>query len=139
MLLVIILNFMGCLWKARNDYLFNRKKATPHQVNIAATSLSNDFCDLLNSSSHHQPQNSSCILTHTNQLLLQGQTLKSDLLITGPKVYTDAAFKCKKKIQVYCREQQPLELVSTFFAGGSEGSQRADSSFHLNYKYSSAG
>uniref|UniRef100_A0A8R7UVC7 Reverse transcriptase zinc-binding domain-containing protein n=1 Tax=Triticum urartu TaxID=4572 RepID=A0A8R7UVC7_TRIUA len=93
---VNILNFMWCLWKARNDYLFNRKKATPHQVNIAATSLSNDFCDLLNSSSHHQPQNSSCILTHTNQLPLQGQTLKSDLLITGPKVYTDASFKCKK-------------------------------------------
>ena len=41
----------------------------------------------------------------------------------------------QKEIQVYCREQQPLELVSTFFAAGSEGSQRADSNFHRHYKY----
>lgn len=31
-----------------------------------------------------------------DQLPLQGRTLRSDLLIVGPKIYSDAAFRCKK-------------------------------------------
>ena len=35
-----ILNFLWCLWKARNDYLFHRNKAPPHHVHLAAKALS---------------------------------------------------------------------------------------------------
>ena len=90
-----ILNFMWCLWKARNDYLFDRKKALPHHVNIVANSLSSESNDLLNISQQLQPQAPIRSSTPTNQIPLQGHTLKSDLLIIGSKVYSDAAFKCK--------------------------------------------
>nr|XP_020200447.1 uncharacterized protein LOC109786279 [Aegilops tauschii subsp. strangulata] len=62
------------LWFIRtdvNDHLFDRKKVFPYHVHIAATALSNDANDL-------------------------GRTIKSDLLVAGPKVYSDAAFQCKK-------------------------------------------
>ena len=91
-----ILNFMWGLWKARNDFLFDRKKALPHHVNIVANALSSESNDLLNNSLHLQPQTPIRSLISTNQIPLQGQTLKYDLLIIGPKIYSDAAFKCKK-------------------------------------------
>ena len=31
-----------------------------------------------------------------DQLPLQGRTLKSDLLVAGPKIYSDAIFRCNK-------------------------------------------
>ena len=91
-----ILNFMWCLWKARNDYLFDRKKALPHHVNIVANSLSSESNDLLNISQQLQPQTPIRSSTPTNQIPLHGHTFKFDLLIVGSKVYHDAAFKCKK-------------------------------------------
>ena len=36
-----IFNFMWCIWKARNDFLFERKFSFPYQIKIAATSLNN--------------------------------------------------------------------------------------------------
>lgn len=93
-----ILNFMWCLWKARNDHLFDRKKVFPFHVHIAATALSNFANDLVQHTHQLQHQNptSTCTSVPTNQMPLQGRTIKSDLLVAGPKVYSDAAFKCKK-------------------------------------------
>ena len=73
---------------------FDRKKALPHHVNIVVNSLSSESNDLLNISQQLQPQTP--IRSSTpNQIPLQGHTLKSDLLIIGSKVYSDAAFKGK--------------------------------------------
>ena len=89
-----ILNFLWCLWKARNDFLFDRKKALPYQVNIAAVALNLDSDDVLSSLSNKQQQ----IQHHlaNNQLPLQGTMLKYDLLIVGANFFSDAAFRTKK-------------------------------------------
>lgn len=92
----IILNFMWCLWKARNDYLFNRKRALPYHVNIAATALSNELNDSVYISRQLQSKDPVSASAPTNQLPMQGKTIKTDLLVTGPRVYSDAAFRCKK-------------------------------------------
>ena len=56
--------------------------------------MSSESNDLLNISQQLQPQ--APIRSSTpNQIPLQGHTLKSDLLIIGSKVYSDAAFKGK--------------------------------------------
>ena len=90
-----ILNFLWCLWKARNDFLFDRKKALPYQVNIAAIALNLDFDDVLSCLCNKQQQVQG---EHSigNQVPLQGTTLKSDLLIVGPKIFSDAAFRSNK-------------------------------------------
>ncbi|XP_044415512.1 uncharacterized protein [Triticum aestivum] len=89
-----ILNFLWCLWKAKNDFLFDRKKALPHHVHIVAKAFSYDLYDV----SNHMPslQEVPQVQLSPNQLPLQGKTLKSDLLVLGPKIYSDAAFRCKK-------------------------------------------
>nr|XP_045083744.1 uncharacterized protein LOC120962928 [Aegilops tauschii subsp. strangulata] len=89
-----ILNSLWCLWKARNDFLFDRKKALPHHVHIVAKALSYDLYDVSNhmSSLQEVPQ----VQVSPGQLPLQGKTLKSDLLLVGPKIYSNAAFRCKK-------------------------------------------
>ena len=89
-----ILNFLWCLWKARNDFLFDRKKALPHHVHIAAMALSSDSYNDLPHFSKMQvmPQ----VLSPPDHLPTQGRTLKSDLLITGTKIFSDAAFRSSK-------------------------------------------
>ena len=114
-----ILNFLWCLWKARNDHLFNRKRALPYQIHIAAKALDVE----LNDNMHVSLQNNVvCVVPTVNQLPVQGKTIKSDLLLTGPRVYSDAAFRCKKipgltqgmvatGIGVYlCLPQDPTEI-----------------------------
>lgn len=91
-----IFNFMWSIWKARNDCLFDRKNHLPHHINIATRALSNEQCDITNKSDQNQVQHQAYSSAPCNQLPKQGHTLKSDLLITGPKVFSDAAFKCKK-------------------------------------------
>ena len=89
-----VLNFLWCLWKARNDFLFDRKNHLPHQVNIAATTL--DFGHLHNL---HNPSSEQPLSTNhhsTDILPKQGKTLKSDLLIFGTKIFSDAAFRSSK-------------------------------------------
>ncbi|XBH90806.1 hypothetical protein VPH35_082361 [Triticum aestivum] len=89
-----VLNFLWCLWKARNDFLFDRKKALPHQVHIAALALASDCYDNLPCLPSKQDQAHNQL--PPNQLPMQGRTLKTDLLIVGPKIYSDAAYRTKK-------------------------------------------
>lgn len=89
-----ILNFLWCLWKARNDYLFDRNKAPPHHVHLATKALSSDaYIDLPHLS---QMQVTPQVQLPLDQLPMQGRTLRSDLLVSGPKIYSDAAFRSRK-------------------------------------------
>ena len=38
-----ILNFIRCIWKARNDFRFDRKKHLPYQVQIVAANMDYGF------------------------------------------------------------------------------------------------
>ena len=89
-----VLIFLWCLWKARNDFLFDRKKALPHQVHIAALALASDCYDNLPCLPSKQDQAHNQL--PPNQLIMKGRTLKTDLLIVGPKIYSDAAYRTKK-------------------------------------------
>jgi hypothetical protein len=108
-----ILNFMWCIWKSRNDNLFNRKAGAPYQVHQMAQAIKNNM-EMLNSPRapsqvQLQPrdtslQDLSCEMqlsdyahrTTVDILPDHGDTLKSDLLIPGTKIYSDATWKTKK-------------------------------------------
>src|SRR4051812_31758625 len=93
-----ILNLLWCLWKARNDNLFNRKCCKPHHLNAVVTALNNfSYLALPVPAPLVSSQASTA---QTNQLVaglpVQGITISSGLLISGPKVFADAAFHCAK-------------------------------------------
>jgi hypothetical protein len=89
-----ILTFMWCTWKSRGDCLFGRKKGEPHQININAQALLNNMKLF---PSDQAPMNK---LSKTNsrniQDYVQGQSIPTDLLITGPRIFSDAAWKKNK-------------------------------------------
>lgn len=89
-----ILNFLWCIWKARNDHLFDRKKHSPSHVYLASLALTVDTDILVTNSADLQdvskPQ------APLDRLPAQGTSLRTDLLVKGPKDFSDAAFKTKK-------------------------------------------
>ena len=89
-----IFNFMWCIWKARNDFLFERKFSFPYQIKIAATSLNNILQEEILPSTNIQSLQAS--QPDNSPLPKQGNTLKSDLLINGAKVFSDAAFRTSR-------------------------------------------
>jgi hypothetical protein len=107
-----ILTFMWCLWKSRNDNLFGRKPGAPHQIHQMATAMLNnlELSNTLQTNSMQDQQlngaqdppsserreHSEAIRQSSNNLPSQGNTLRSDLLITGTKIFSDAAWKTKK-------------------------------------------
>jgi hypothetical protein len=102
-----VLTFMWCLWKSRNDHLFNRQQLHPAQIQHMANALNHnlEMSDVLQVSklkkhvqitrSNMQEQGEDMQVTG-NQLPPQGHTLRTDLMIKGTKVFTDAAWKTKK-------------------------------------------
>lgn len=91
-----IFNFMWCIWKSRNDCLFARKCSLPHQVHIAAAALLDQNISLVNSSDPAQVNDQNHNQGTRNVMPFQGCTLRTDLLVTGAKIYSDACYKCSK-------------------------------------------
>jgi hypothetical protein len=99
-----IFTFLWCIWKARNDCLFNRKERQPTQILNMANAINHNL-EMINVV---QDALDKCFSTGTNNKkkrqqevqsldnIEQGQSLKTDLIITGSKIYTDAAWKTKK-------------------------------------------
>jgi ribonuclease HI len=90
-----ILTFMWCTWKSRNDALFDRKKGEPYQINLNAQALHNNlelYAPLDSKLQDNLPQEPDMMTADPEQ----GSTLRTDLLITGATIFSDASWKCKK-------------------------------------------
>jgi ribonuclease HI len=100
-----ILTFLWCVWKARNDCLFNKKDTHPlkiqhmanainqnmEMVNVVQDALEKNFS--INREFNHMERRKK---QDIEERLEQGDTLKSDLLIKGSKFFTDASWKTKE-------------------------------------------
>lgn len=139
-----ILTFMWCIWKSRNDSLFGRKPGAPYQIHhmVQAIQQNQEMTHMSNTSSvqiqhsHSLPRPLSSSLQVTEQAISpdaglpkHGETLNSDLIIHGSKIFTDAAWKTKKKVPgmgnttatgigVHC-ELQERDISATFFIQAS--------------------
>jgi hypothetical protein len=102
-----VLTFMWCLWKSRNDNLFNKKKGHPTQIHQMANAIKHnlEMVDVLQAKTEKKPvqEEEPSIQGQTggqlhaqHQIPPQGHTLKSDLLISGSKFFSDADWKMKK-------------------------------------------
>lgn len=103
-----ILTFMWCIWKSRNDNLFDRKPGSPHQVHHMAQAIRQnmEMLDMPQLALQQQLKPCNNITDVFSALQVdeqgapsvpeQGETLKFDLQITGPKIFSHVAWKIKK-------------------------------------------
>jgi hypothetical protein len=89
--LTSIATFMWCIWKARNDELFCRKKHKPHQMIIQAKALISNL-ETQPTITQHQEQATRATREKTDQPK-SGDSVSSDFYFAGPKLYVDAAWK----------------------------------------------
>jgi hypothetical protein len=99
-----IFTFLWCIWKARNDCLFNKKDKHPSHI-LYMTNAINQNMEMFNIVQDSIGKN---LVAGSNQKqnkkgnrqegkrLSQGQTIKSDVIIPGNKIYSDAAWKTNK-------------------------------------------
>jgi hypothetical protein len=106
-----ILTFTWCLWKARNDCLFNKKDIAPLQVHHMTNAIKQNL-ELLDplQVGVQEPQRR----TGTQQEMTgPGNTISSDLRIQGSKIFSDATWRkistsgtqenLKTGLGVYCQ------------------------------------
>jgi ribonuclease HI len=134
-----ILTFMWCIWKSRNDNLFGRKSGEPYQIHHMAQAI-NQNLEMIDALGVFAMQAQECskaphTLTSSMQVHDQqnppevrlpayGETLKSDQIIKGSKIYTDAAWKTRKVpgmanriatgIGIYCDLQEQNNNATIF-------------------------
>lgn len=90
-----IFTFMWCLWKARNEKLFQRKDNSPFQVFFAAQAITRSL-DLELGEVDEQGKSTTEDHKRSSQAegnLIQGSTIDSARLTTPVKIFTDAAWQ----------------------------------------------
>ena len=138
-----ILTFLWCIWKARNDCLFNRKESHPFQIRHRADAINrnlemlNILQDTSNGNEASAQGKKSMLSVNSNMragatdggqsqevIFRQGETIRTNLVIQGSKVYLDAAWKTKKVpgsqgriltgLGVYCQIQHDHVKATVF-------------------------
>jgi hypothetical protein len=89
--LTSIATFMWCIWKARNDELFCRKKHKPQQMAIQAKALINNL-ETQPAIVQRQEQ-ATCTPNEIANPPKFGDSVSTDFYFAGPKLYVDAAWK----------------------------------------------
>jgi hypothetical protein len=80
---------MWCLWKSRNDCLFNKKDSTPLQVHHMTNAIKQNL-ELLDTLQVHRLQSKADV---QEELTYQGNTIRTDMQIQGSKIFSDATWK----------------------------------------------
>jgi ribonuclease HI len=88
-----ILNFLWCIWKARNDVLFRNEKNEPHQIHFRAQALTKNIDPSPTLTPPMMQNKALCSNDLQTHNLQQGESLPTDLIISGPKIFSDAAWK----------------------------------------------
>jgi hypothetical protein len=85
-----ILTFMWCLWKARNDCLFNKKDNTPLQVHHMTNAIQQnlELLDVMQDSIQVARPRTGI----QDELAYPGSTISTDLQIKGSKIFSDATW-----------------------------------------------
>jgi hypothetical protein len=89
--LTSIATFLWCIWKARNDDLFCRKKSMPHQIAMQAKALINNL-----ETAPKSPPPKNQTLTPPSErstTARSGDSVSTYFYFAGPKLYLDAAWK----------------------------------------------
>jgi hypothetical protein len=117
------LTFMSCIWKSRNDWLFDRKKDAPHQIYINAQGLCNNP-ELYSSSDPVFRVQKQVQAFATNLVQPPGSTIKTDQTITVSKFFSDAAWKTTKspraqgsirtRLGIFCQFQEANDTTKVF-------------------------
>jgi hypothetical protein len=89
--LTSIATFMWCIWKARNDELFCRKKHKPQQMEVQSKALLSN----METQPAISPQQEQEARPKIGRSIApkSGDTVSSDFYFAGPKLYADAAWK----------------------------------------------
>uniref|UniRef100_A0ACD5ZE21 Uncharacterized protein n=1 Tax=Avena sativa TaxID=4498 RepID=A0ACD5ZE21_AVESA len=120
---------MWCLWKARNDCLFNRNQGSSSQVHHMANAIMKnlEMVDILQTGRNTEHQGEQRVETPATR---QGATIMTDLTIQGPKIYSDAAWKTNKSpgaegrattgLGVFCDLKQGLHPTIVLIQASTE-------------------
>jgi hypothetical protein len=105
--LQIMLCILWCIWKARNDLLFNRSSTSPLQVLHKAKALQREkeITNKVTTQFSGREESRELRVNQTKQ--------NWNLNRKEPKNYTDAALKCKTPSSVNIFSKKELELAST--------------------------
>lgn len=100
-----IFTFLWCLWKARNGVVFSRENTHPHQVHQAAHAISFSLSSQVPCQGDRHPQQAPStaqesdaptnIHLQSEGQIMQGSFIKSDMIIAGTKIYSDASWQKK--------------------------------------------
>lgn len=87
-----VFTFMWCMWKSRNDKLFQRKENSPLQFFYAAQAIANCISQEVgvHEQSHKEEENQELQIANT---YAQGTTVDLLKLTTTNRIFTDAAWK----------------------------------------------
>jgi hypothetical protein len=136
-----ILTFMWCLWKSRNDNLFNRKQTHPSQIHYMANALQQNM-EMFDVLQDNKVNNQVCsrqqqMKEEAQKLPPKGHTIKTDLQITGSKLFSDAAWKTKSSRPGFSHSYWNWCVLYT--RPHAVHFDRDDSSFSSNYSVSIQG